>query len=269
MHNSIVSISIPTAKFLKLADFLRVQGSECDPVEAVSYAIDYWVDNLTWKQEDLKLGISTENKGYTWKSLFLPHGTKLRMKYKGQYSYSQIISDELIFDDSVLSPSEFASKVAGSNRNAWRYLELRRRGDNEWINAGRLRQEVEDEEYTEYMVKKFQAEEALELKYEQLSFEEVISQVISGTYEEQRPPMEGTVKLVLIERALSLLKKDDPLINKVRSELEKDDPIIRKVLSEIESLGDPLLRKVLSELKKDNPSIIKVISSTFDGKRSE
>ncbi len=139
MHNSKVSISIPTVKLLKLADFLRVQGSECDPVEAVSYAIDYWVDNLTWKQEDLKLGISTENKGYMWKSLFLPHGTKLRMKYKGQYSYSQIISDELIFDDSVLSPSEFASKVAGSNRNAWRFLEIRRRGDNEWINADHLR----------------------------------------------------------------------------------------------------------------------------------
>jgi len=42
----------------------------------------------------------------------------------------------------VVSPSEFANKVAGSSRNAWRDLEIRRPDVDDWVSADRLRMAV-------------------------------------------------------------------------------------------------------------------------------
>jgi hypothetical protein len=139
MSESSISVPISTAQFLGLVDFLREQGSNRDPVSAVEVAIDYWIDNASWKQEDLLPEIFTKDKGYTWKEVFLPHATSIRMRYKGQYHYCQVDGDEVLFNEQSVSPSEFANKVAGSNRNAWRDLEIRRPGDEEWIPADQLR----------------------------------------------------------------------------------------------------------------------------------
>lgn len=139
MSESTISVPIPSSLFIELVDFLREQGSNRDPVETVSTAINYWIDNASWKQEDLMPEIFTDDKGYSWKNVFLPHGTKIRMKYKGNYYYAQVEADDVIFEEEVVSPSEFANKVANSSRNAWRDLEIRRPHDDDWISADKLR----------------------------------------------------------------------------------------------------------------------------------
>lgn len=139
MSESTISVPIATSQFVELVDFLREQGSDRDPVAAIEKAIDYWIDNASWKQEDLLPEIFTKDKGYTWKDVFLPHGTSIRMRYKGEYHYAKVEGDYVLFGGQNMSPSEFANRVAGSSRNAWRDLEIRRPADEEWIPADQLR----------------------------------------------------------------------------------------------------------------------------------
>ena len=69
---------------------------------------------------------------------------------------------------------------------------------------------MEDEEYLKYKLDKQLQEEQAEP-----SLEEVVSQVISGTYEEQGEPIDPVSKKIIIDMALSLLKNNNPSIIKV------------------------------------------------------
>ena len=144
MNESTISIPIPASDFIELVDFLREQGSKRDPVAAVRDAIAYWIDNASWKQEDLLNKAFVKPRGYRWKEVFLPHATLIRMKYKGRYHYAKVDGDAFVFNGMHVSPGEFANRVTSSSRNAWRDLEIRRPGDDEWMPADLLRQRARD-----------------------------------------------------------------------------------------------------------------------------
>ncbi|MBK6594337.1 MAG: hypothetical protein IPG23_17470 [Burkholderiales bacterium] len=46
-----ISVPIETDQFLGLVDFLRSNGDARDPVIAIADAIDYWIENASWKPE--------------------------------------------------------------------------------------------------------------------------------------------------------------------------------------------------------------------------
>lgn len=140
---SFINVPIPTYTFLSLVDFLRQEGSSRDPVEIINAAIDYWMDNASWKQEDLLPDVFDQEKGCRWKQLFLPHGSLIRMKYKGQFHYAKVEGDTIKYEDKEVSPSEFANTVTGTSRNAWRDLEVKRPKDNDWFLADFLRVQEE------------------------------------------------------------------------------------------------------------------------------
>jgi hypothetical protein len=133
-----LSVPIPTRQILELADFLRSNGDPRDPVEVVSLAVDYWMENASWKPELLA---ESDARGYQWKNLFLPDGTQIRMQYRGAYSYAKVEGDEIIYQGQTISPGSLANSIAGSNRNAWRDLWIKRPGDKEWRLAGDCRVE--------------------------------------------------------------------------------------------------------------------------------
>lgn len=138
--NTDISIPVPTELFLKLVDFLRSNNDQREPVIAVLDAIDYWLDNASWKPELL---VQSDTHGYQWKSLFLPEGTQIRMQYKGAYSYAKVEGDEIIFSGKTISPGSLANTIAGNSRNAWRDLWIKRPGDKEWKLADECRQYAE------------------------------------------------------------------------------------------------------------------------------
>lgn len=79
-------------------------------------------------------------RGYQWQAVFLPNGTELRITYKGRQHHAQIKHEKLIYDNVALSPSEYASRVAGNtNRNAWRDIWLRLPNSHAWTFANDLR----------------------------------------------------------------------------------------------------------------------------------
>ena len=139
MAKSTISVPVSTTQFLVLCEYLQKNGCDRDPVDVISSAIDYWMENASWKSEDLMPEIRRSDKGYAWKDIFLPHGTSIRMKYKNDWFYATVNVDQVIYDGKSLSPSEFANKVTGTSRNAWRDLWIKRPQDSEWIFADILR----------------------------------------------------------------------------------------------------------------------------------
>lgn len=134
-----ISIPVEMTQFLDLSDFLREEKSKFNPVEAIEFAIDYWMENASWKDELLSGSPRETDKGYIWKNLFLPNGTSLRMKYKGEIYYCAVMKDKIIFNGEETSPSGFANKVAKTSRNAWNDIWIKRPDDTEWIFADNLR----------------------------------------------------------------------------------------------------------------------------------
>lgn len=127
--NTQISVPVPTQLFLALARFLQDKGDPREPVSVVATAIDYWMENADWKPELLRPSVA---RGYQWKSLFLPDGTEVRMQYKGQYHYAQVTGDQLIYEGKAATPAGLANTIAGSSRNAWRDLWVKRPHDPEW-----------------------------------------------------------------------------------------------------------------------------------------
>ena len=102
----------------------------------MSDAIEYWIENASWKPELLERSTTA---GYTWKTLYLPHGTDIRMKYRGEYHYAKVESDRVMYNGAPTTPGSLANSIAGSSRNAWRDLWIKRPWDKEWLLAEALR----------------------------------------------------------------------------------------------------------------------------------
>jgi hypothetical protein len=136
---SFISLPYPTKSFLDLANFLKEKGSDRDPVQVVAEAVEYWMDNADWKPETLIPEAVRKNQGYSWKTLFLPAGTLVRMKHNGDFHYAQVEGDHLIHDGVSVSPNQFALAVAGHPRDAWRDLWIKRPSDPDYRLAHDLR----------------------------------------------------------------------------------------------------------------------------------
>jgi len=134
-----ISVPMPTELFLQLAAFLEEKGDKRDPVSAVADAVDYWLMNADWKEELIQTGPAPDAKGYQWKSLYMPHGTQVRMQYRGEWHYATVEGDQLMYDGTATTPGKFANTVAQSSRSAWRDLWIKRPGDAEWQAAESLR----------------------------------------------------------------------------------------------------------------------------------
>ncbi len=79
-------------------------------------------------------------KSYQWSTVFLRNGTQVRMSYKGQDVYAEIRHARFCYGEESMSPSQFASCVAGNtNRNAWRDLYIKFPGETSWMLADTLR----------------------------------------------------------------------------------------------------------------------------------
>ena len=132
-----ISVPISTTTFLGLVDFLREKSSPRDPIEVIESAIDYWMDNADWKEEILSpVGLA---RGYSWKSVFLPSGTVLRIRYNSEYHYAKVEDDRLMFNGAAVSPNQFALKVTGGARDAWRDVWIKRPGDDDFKVANFFR----------------------------------------------------------------------------------------------------------------------------------
>ncbi|MBB3119824.1 hypothetical protein [Pseudoduganella violacea] len=79
-------------------------------------------------------------RGYFWKALFLPEGTRLRVFMRGG-GHAEVIGNQLVYEGQPTSPNQFLRLFRGIPRNAWEELCIRFPGEKSWRRAKELRRE--------------------------------------------------------------------------------------------------------------------------------
>ncbi len=81
-------------------------------------------------------------RGFQWKNVFLPDGTRLRTNHGNATEFAKVVGDYIVADDGAhLTPSLFANRHT-TRRSAWRYVWLRFPGDDDWRRATDCRTHV-------------------------------------------------------------------------------------------------------------------------------
>lgn len=108
--------------------------------DAVSSVIEHQMWDYLDRTSDNLTPMASMSDGYSWDRLFLPHHTKLRMKYKRTYYYAEVDGDSVIYEGERVTPNQFTRQVTGGQaRNAWITIWVLRPGDTAWHLANELR----------------------------------------------------------------------------------------------------------------------------------
>jgi hypothetical protein len=137
--NARVSLQVPPRTFYALASYLHESGSGADIEDLAATAIDEWVVQARVRA---RTGGATQGRGYQWKGLFLPSGSRLRMSCDGKSHYAEVDGDDIVFEGRSVSPAQMANTVAGGTRNAWRELWILSPGETVWKSAWALRNQA-------------------------------------------------------------------------------------------------------------------------------
>ena len=122
---------LPPATELQLEEFLRKSGSSLSVTEALVAAVKLWIER--------EKANAQPSRGYQWKMLFLPEGTRIRMQYEEDWHSAEVVGDDLMYRGRPVSPHQLTQAVAGDGRNAWRDLWIRFPGEKNWACAAQLR----------------------------------------------------------------------------------------------------------------------------------
>lgn len=142
-----------------LAAFLKETDSRRLPAEVAHEAITDWIARQRGRMPNVVIAPDDEPlaqdgaaaraahppvpNGYRWKTIFLPHGTRLRMHTAAGAQDGVIQNGELVFNGRRMSPRQMTIAAAGDGYNAWRSLWLLLPDSSRWKNALQLRREVE------------------------------------------------------------------------------------------------------------------------------
>lgn len=124
------AVPLPDHLYMELEHQLRRHGSRTPPDEIVAMAVKEWMAR--------QYGQATA-RGYQWKDLFLPEGTRLRVRHAGLSYFAQVEGDLLISDGKSVSPSVWVAQICGTVRNAWRDIWIRRNYTEPWTQASAWR----------------------------------------------------------------------------------------------------------------------------------
>ncbi|WP_343726275.1 hypothetical protein, partial [Herbaspirillum huttiense] len=136
--NLCIAVSAPTLR--ALLDFHSEHSNEIDLADLADLAIRDWLHHQR------ELAKPAGQRGYFWKKLFLPDGTRLRVSNHMITRYAAVVGDDLVHETMTMSPNRFAQMTLGSARNAWEVVYIQMPGQREWKQALRLRCALEADE---------------------------------------------------------------------------------------------------------------------------
>jgi hypothetical protein len=137
--NARSNILAPTDALRRLAQFLAESGNPLSPTDAATQAINEWIAAAKGQFTNL---VPTPTRGYQWKSLFLPHGSELRMTFEHRSFYARVEGDAILYQGRSVSPRQLTIAIAGDGHNAWRELWIRLPTATRWQSASLLRREA-------------------------------------------------------------------------------------------------------------------------------
>lgn len=135
------SLNLPVLDYLKLELHLMETRPDVRPEAFVTDLVQRW---LALDAERLALRKNgPPMRGFQWKNLFLPNGTRLRTTYCHATEFAKVVGDHIVSEDgSRLTPSRFANRHA-KGRNAWRFVWLRFPGEDDWSRAADCRSRLD------------------------------------------------------------------------------------------------------------------------------
>ena len=80
MREEALSVQVPTGLYVDVVTVLRKNGDQRTPADVVALALKNWLRSRPGKT----------GAGYQWKTVHLPDGTELRMRYRGVYYYAAV-----------------------------------------------------------------------------------------------------------------------------------------------------------------------------------
>jgi hypothetical protein len=151
-------VCVPVSSSLYNELVLRMGDPNRGVTHLIEHAIESYLDRTeddewsdayqAWKEtdkpaEEFRKEFGDPASGYHWTPLVLPNGTKIMMTYGGTKHVAEVRHERIFLANrEVSSPSVLASQIAaGTNRNAWRDLWIRRPKDLEYRLADELRRE--------------------------------------------------------------------------------------------------------------------------------
>lgn len=130
-------IAVSASTLRAMLDFQSEHDNEIDPADLADLAIRDWL------HQQRELAKPAGQRGYFWKKLFLPDGTRLRVSNHMTTRYAAVVGDDLVYEAMTTSPNRFAQMTLGSARNAWEVVYIQMPGQREWKLALRLRYALE------------------------------------------------------------------------------------------------------------------------------
>ncbi len=132
-----VTIEVSGRTMLTLLQHLAHRQFDVHPCHVIDMAIDRWL-----KEETETARQPSDIQGYHWKRLFLPAGTRLRIRTRNHIFHAEVVGDELLYNGHAVSPNQFAAACAGAPRNAWQGIMVLMPGERLWRPADYYRREL-------------------------------------------------------------------------------------------------------------------------------
>lgn len=137
----IVALPVSPHTMLALLQFIERSATLLTPAEIADQAILEWLES---QRGDAECTPRPTLRGYQWKCLFLPEGTRLRVWCRHEHGYAEVIGDRLMHNGRSVSPNQFVAACAGTVRNAWVEINVLMPGETAWKLASVRRREIED-----------------------------------------------------------------------------------------------------------------------------
>lgn len=169
-------VMIPFSREL-YADIVRLSDGQLDPADLAHSTVMTWMEALSfdegawgeggdrWEEaarkyaphlleerqrrlEEIVSHSRAKNKPLEWGIVSVPTGSEIRMSYKRTSHYAVVQNGRIADADGDFSPNEWAAKVTGGARNAWRDLWFKLPLSDSWVSAETLRQRARDQQRT-------------------------------------------------------------------------------------------------------------------------
>lgn len=135
----LVSLPVAPHAMLALLQFIEQAEPSSSPGELADQAI------LDWRASRRVQGTAPARlllRGYQWKCLFLPEGTRLRVWCRSEHGYAEVIGDKLMYKGRSVSPNQFVAACSDTVRNAWVEINVLMPGEKSWKLASVRRREI-------------------------------------------------------------------------------------------------------------------------------
>ena len=135
----LVALPVAPRTMLALLQFIEHAGAPLTPGDIADEAILGWLDSRRAEAGRTALPVL---RGYQWKSLFLPEGTRLRVWCRSEHGDAEVIGDRLMFKGQSVSPNQFVAACSDTVRNAWVEINVLMPGEKSWKLASVRRREI-------------------------------------------------------------------------------------------------------------------------------